>query len=383
MLWARQRRSGRGWIFGLVTSFAFGLLIFADAALLRDVERPLAPPSTPPANWETEFPARIAQVNDALAHLPFLLPTPTEAPQGAGTLRWVHRRYELTVPPPEGPDRVEHLLDPVRKTVPGVTLHVSHDAGSAQIQVGIDGLLTHTLTLHWLAHRPRTAIIIDDLGNDLRTARVLVGIEPPLTFAIMPFRPFSKEVAELAKLFGREVLLHLPMEAESGEEFGAREVLRVEYSRKDILRELDDSLAAVPYAVGANNHMGSRFTNDRERMRWVLEHLREKGLFFVDSATTPHSVACEVAATIPIACSTRTIFLDDTDDEQGIRDQLDALLKTAHTHDDTIAIGHPRPATLAALQSAVPGFAAAGVDIVPVSSIITDQFATPRVAAQR
>lgn len=379
----RQRRSRWGWLFGLLTSFALGLLIFLDAALLHDVEEPLAPPPTPPAHWETEFPTHIAQVTDALAHLPFPLPTPSEEPQGAGALRWVHRRYDAMVPPPESPDAIEHLLDPVRTAAPGVTLHISQEASGAQVQVGVDGLLTHTLTLHWLTHRPRAAIIIDDLGNDLLSARALVAIEPPLTLAVMPFRPFSKEVAELAKLFGREVLLHLPMETESGEDFGAREVLRVEAGRKDILRELDDSLAAVPFAVGANNHMGSRFTSDRDHMRWVLERLREKGLFFIDSATTPHSVACEVAAAVRVPCASRTLFLDDTDDEQAVRNQLDAFLATARTHDDTVAIGHPRAATLAALQAAVPGFATAGVDIVPVSTIIAGQAATTPAAAQR
>jgi polysaccharide deacetylase 2 family uncharacterized protein YibQ len=108
-------------------------------------------------------------------------------------------------------------------------------------------------------------------------------------------------------------------------------------------------------------------------MQWVLEALHERGLFFVDSLTTAHSVACAVAATMAVPCAARDLFLDDTDDEAAVRTQLAALLKLARTRGDAIGIGHARPATLAALRADVAQFAAAGVDVVPVSAIVTDQ----------
>jgi polysaccharide deacetylase 2 family uncharacterized protein YibQ len=341
--------------------------------LLRGAERWVAPVPTPGPDWAADFPARIERITAALGRLPLPLPVPKEEPQGTGSLRWLRRHYELTVPEPEEADAIERALDPVRAAAAGVTLGVHQDAAGAQAKIAVDGLLTHTIALHWLGRRPRAAIIVDDLGNDLLTARALVNIDAPLTFAVMPSRPFSTEVAELAALFGREVLVHVPMEADSGEDFGARDVLPVTADRDDILRGLDRGIEAVPHAVGANNHMGSRFTRDRERMRWVLEHLKEKGLFFVDSATTAESVSCDVAATIALPCSARNLFLDDTDDDQAIRRQLDRLVQLAHSRGDVIAIGHPRPATLAALQAALPGFAAADVDLVPVSTIVADQ----------
>lgn len=370
---AKRRRPGWGWLFSVVFAVAFGVLVFADSLLLRDGELPLAAPSALPPDWSADFPARIERVTVALEGLPLSLPTPTEEPEGSGALRWWHRRYELTLPPPGGPGAITALLDPVRSAAQGVSVQVSEQEAGAQVQIGIDGLLTHTLALHWLRRRPRVAIIIDDLGNDLLVARELADLGAPLTFAVMPFRPFSKEVATRASLLGRDVLLHLPMEAESGEDFGAHEILRVEADRPEIERLIDDSLAAVPHAVGVNNHMGSRFTSDRERMGWALGRLKEKGLFFIDSRTSPLSVACDVAATIALPCLTRTLFLDDTDDQQAIATQLDALLQLAQHRGDAIGIGHPRPATLAALQATVPSFAEAGIDIVPVSTIVHDQ----------
>ncbi|HVO25828.1 MAG TPA: divergent polysaccharide deacetylase family protein [Candidatus Margulisiibacteriota bacterium] len=371
---SESRRLGWGWLLSLLSSTILGLLIFLSSLALRQPTAIVVAPSAPQprANWAADFPARLTAVTAALGQLPWPMPAPNEEPQGAGALRWTLRRYELTLPAPENPAGIEKLFDPVRAAAAGATVDVNQQAIGAQVQIGIDGLLTHTLTLHWLGRQARVAILIDDLGNDLLIARTLVSIDTPLTLAVMPFRPFSREVAELATLFGREVLVHLPMEAESGEDFGAENVLLVAADRDAIAQQLDASLQTVPHAVGVNNHMGSRFTTDRAHMLWVLEYLKQKDLFFIDSRTTPYSVACEVAAAIKLRCAARSVFLDDTDDESAIRSQIEALPKLAREQGDVIAIGHPRPATVAALQAALPGFAAAGVQIVSASTVIAD-----------
>src|SRR5262249_33327598 len=256
-------------------------------------------------------------VTDALARLPLALPTPTVERQGSGSLRWMHRRYEVTLPQPEA-GTIEHALQPVRDSAAGVTLEVSeHDAG-ASAQIGIDGLLTHTVIVHWLDRPPRTALIVDDLGNDLLVARELMAIDAPLTMAIVPFRPFSKQVAELAAMFGREVLLQLPMDEQEGADIGGQRVLSATANQADVLALVNDGLADVPHSVGVNNHLGSRFTSDRERMRWTLERLKQESLFFVDSRTTPGSVACEVAATVAVPCATRSVLLDDNEEAATI-----------------------------------------------------------------
>jgi polysaccharide deacetylase 2 family uncharacterized protein YibQ len=371
---SQSRLFGWGWLISLGSSTVLGLLIFLSSLAVREPTAVFVAPAAPQprANWAADFPARIAAVTAALGQLPWPVPHPDEEPQGAGALRWTHRRYELTLPAPEDPAGLEKLFDPVRAAAAGVTVDINQQAIGAQVQIGIDGLLTHTLALHWLGRQARVAILIDDLGNDLLIARRLASIDTPLTFAVMPFRPFSREVAELATLFGREVLVHLPMEAEGGADFGAENVLLVAADRDAIAQQLDASLETVPHAVGVNNHMGSRFTTDRAHMLWVLEYLKQKDLFFIDSRTTPHSVACEVAAAIGLRCAARSVFLDDTDDESAIRSQIESLPKLAREQGDVIAIGHARPATVAALQAALPTFAAADVQVVSASTVMAD-----------
>ena len=359
------------WLGRLAASIGLGTLVFLSRTAPRDDEQPLTLPPPPNPNWAVDFPARSDRVTEALSHLALPLPTPVEEPQGAGVARWRHRRYELTIPAPEDPNTLERLFAPLRAAARGVTVQVTEDALGARVHVGIDGLLTHSILVHWLGRRPRVAIIVDDLGNDLLIAREFVDVDAPLSFAVMPSRPFSRQVAELAALFHRDVLVHLPMEADGGEDFGAADVLQAAATHDDVRRQLEAALATVPHAIGVDNQTGSRFTGDRTRMPWLLEFMHEHNLFFIDSRTTPHGLACEVAAAVTAPCAARDLVLDEVDEEPAIRTQLDALLKLARTRGDAIAIAHARPHTLTAVRAAVPGFAAAGVDVVPISAIVT------------
>ena len=69
----------------------------------------------------------------------------------------------------------------------------------------------------------RLAIIVDDLGNDRAAGDAVLALPFPLTISVLPHLPFSAEIAEEAYRRGDQVLLHLPMEAQSGaREAGAR-----------------------------------------------------------------------------------------------------------------------------------------------------------------
>jgi uncharacterized protein len=353
----------------LLSSISLGLIIFLSAFLMHDGGS-VSPPPILNSNWAADFPQRITQVTEALTRLPLPLPTPSAEPQGAGPLRWTRRRYTLTWPAMAEPGLLEELFDPIRSAAPGVSVSIVRDPGSALVQVGIDGLLTHTVVVRQLDHPPRAAILMTDLGNDLQIVRAFVAIDAPLTLAILPLRPFSKEVAALAALFHREVLLQIPMEAESEEDFGAPGVLQGDAGRSEILQLLDADRSEVPQAVGATNRGGARFTADRERMQWVLEYLKDQRLFFIDGRTAADSVACEAAAQVDLPCADRDLALDDADEADAVRAQLDVLQNLAHIRGDVIAVAHARAATLEALQGGIAGFAAAGIEIVPVSAIV-------------
>ena len=60
------------------------------------------------------------------------------------------------------------------------------------------------------------AIVIDDLGNNMKGTEEMLNLPINLTVAIMPFMPSTKRDAELANQNGHEVIVHLPMEPKKG-----------------------------------------------------------------------------------------------------------------------------------------------------------------------
>ncbi len=219
------------------------------------------------------------------------------------------------------------------------------------------------------------AVIIDDIGYDLRLVEDLIGIEAPIAFAILPHTPHAREAARLLHAAGKEILLHLPMEPRSypAENPGAGALL-VNMDAREIRRRIEADLAAVPYASGVNNHMGSRFMEDEDRLAVVMQELAKKGLFFVDSVTTHGSRARSAAARAGVRYASRAVFIDH---RSGYAEALANLLRPPIQGRDEgkplLMIGHPRPETLRALREAQPLWQKEGVRMIPLSAHIAMQ----------
>jgi polysaccharide deacetylase 2 family uncharacterized protein YibQ len=218
---------------------------------------------------------------------------------------------------------------------------------------------------------PLVAIIVDDLGADLALMQGFLDLQLNLTAAVLPNVPHARAVAELAHADGREVLLHVPMEPRNYPAVDPGEqALMVDLSIAEVQQRLRGYLQTVPWVVGANNHMGSRFTESREGMRGVLQILKDQGLFFVDSRTTAASVAIVEAEGMEIAHAERDLFLDNDINEEAIRRQIRKLIGIAKEQGSAIGICHPHLETCAALKKEAPSFAAAGVKLVAVSALL-------------
>lgn len=221
------------------------------------------------------------------------------------------------------------------------------------------------------AQPPRVAIVFDDLGRDLVAADRLLATGEALTFSILPFLAHSQETAARVHAAGEEVLLHLPMEPQAYPRIrpGSGGLL-LSMDEATLRRQLDEDLAAVPYIDGTNNHMGSRLTEEAAPMAVVMEALAARRLFFLDSRTTPHSVATEVATEAEVAWLARDLFLDNDAHPEAIAAQFDKLIDLALGRGHAIAIGHPHPATLDALEAALPRLHEAGIEVVPVADLL-------------
>ncbi len=201
----------------------------------------------------------------------------------------------------------------------------------------------------------RLALVIDDMGYQLSAAKKLLDLGLPITFSILPHAPYGRQIAEMARRRGLEVLVHLPMEPRGYPKVkpgpGA---LLTSMSPAQLRRTTLEDLATVPGARGANNHMGSRFTESEAALRPVLGVLAEKGLFFIDSLTSPKSRAYALARRLGLAAGKRTIFLDHDPRLAAVRRQLQRLITLAKSGSRMVAIGHPHPATIQALSEFAP-----------------------------
>lgn len=196
---------------------------------------------------------------------------------------------------------------------------------------------------------PPVAIIIDDMGYHQRIGEALLDLDLNLTFSFLPDGPFTPGQQERAWLEGHDVLVHMPMEAHDPSRNSGPGTLHVADPPDALARKVERNLAAVPRAVGVNNHMGSLFTENREAMVLFLEQIAGRGLIFIDSFTSSRSIAMETAESMGIPTGRRHIFLDNSDRREDICLQLHELIEQALRHGRAIGIGHPGEATLEAL----------------------------------
>jgi len=213
------------------------------------------------------------------------------------------------------------------------------------------------------------ALVIDDLGRSVDTIDRLAALGVDMSYSVLPFESRTQQVVRELNERGAEILLHLPMEADGAADPGPGSLL-LSMNSEELRRRTREALAAVPGAIGANNHMGSALSSDGAALEPVLVELGERGLFFLDSRTTADSVGFRLARELGIPAAERRIFLDREIDRDSIRAQFRRLLEQAAERGSAIAIGHPYEETLDVLRQEVPLAKEAGFRFVPVSYLM-------------
>lgn len=217
--------------------------------------------------------------------------------------------------------------------------------------------------------RPTLAVIVDDIGLDEAAVRRLLAVNAPITFAILPYAEAAPRLAGDIREAGREVFLHLPMEPLGLEDPGPGAII-AGLDRDALSARLAWSFARVPGAVGFNNHMGSRLTADPDLMAGLFAALPAglRDRVFVDSVTHPASRAEAAARAAGLASGRRDVFLDHAGSDPDL--ELGRAIALAVREGRAIAIGHPHPATIAALERLPARAEAAGVRLVPASRLV-------------
>jgi polysaccharide deacetylase 2 family uncharacterized protein YibQ len=225
---------------------------------------------------------------------------------------------------------------------------------------------------------PRVAIVIDDIGQAAPgTLSPLLDLNLPITFAVLPHLRHSTEAATFLHQRHYQVMLHMPMEPDNFPKTNPGPgAIHAHLNRQEILDCLQRGLASVPFAVGVNNHMGSKITANRTLMELILQELKGRDLFFIDSRTHTSTIAYETARSLGMRCGQRQVFLDSEEELSFTRGQLREAWLRAERGEAIIAIGHPYPSTVRALVEELPRMDRAGIQFVFASALVSGPFSS-------
>ncbi|MGN6515745.1 MAG: divergent polysaccharide deacetylase family protein [Rhizomicrobium sp.] len=216
---------------------------------------------------------------------------------------------------------------------------------------------------------PAVAIVIDDLGADAVDTRRAIALPRDVSLSFLPYPDASPRLARQALKAGHQILVHVPMEPDGRTDPGPNALLTSLDSATNIAR-LDWALSRIPAFSGINNHEGSRFTADRESLIPVIEHIASRHVFFLDSRTSPGTEVVTLARALGVQSAGRDVFLDDVVTPSAIASELAHAEAVAKETGVVIAIGHPHPATMDALERWTKDAAARGVELIPASVAI-------------
>ncbi len=217
----------------------------------------------------------------------------------------------------------------------------------------------------------RIAIIIDDAGYSKETCETLKSIEAPLTVAVLPWLEHSRHLAECVHEERKDVMLHLPLEPHWNQErYPEDYIIKTSMNHRKVERMLEEALKSVPFAIGVNNHMGSKATESKRLMTIILRRLKDKRLFFVDSVVTNQSICKNLAGRLKLNFARRDVFLDNQNSRDYIERQFAQLAKRAEKKGYAIAIGHDRPLTWQIVREQTAALQKLGFRIVSIRELL-------------
>lgn len=217
------------------------------------------------------------------------------------------------------------------------------------------------------------AVVIDDMGVSVPHTRDILSLEKPITASFLTYGAANRKQVKEAKGKGFEVMLHVPMMPHAKADLAPVTLspdMQEDEIKNDFVQMLDRYKGLG--MKGINNHMGSLFTEDEKSLGYVMQILKDRNLFFLDSKTTAKSVGAKVAAEYGVPYIARDVFLDNENDYNYIMKQLRQTEKIAHMRGYAVAIGHPRTQTYLALRDWMKELPERRIRLVRLGDLVRD-----------
>ena len=198
-------------------------------------------------------------------------------------------------------------------------------------------------------------LVIDDFGyrND-NISDGFLNLNIPITCAIIPGHTASKKFAEKAVSYGKEVIIHMPMESENYSPGEDEYKLLTSMTSELLENKLIQAFESLPEAIGMNNHQGSKATSDSKTMTVLASVLKDRGKYFIDSRTSSLTIGEKTMISFGVPTARRNIFLDNNNDLDRIEEQMNKLANSAKKNGVAVGLGHARKNTLSVIEKVVP-----------------------------
>lgn len=209
------------------------------------------------------------------------------------------------------------------------------------------------------------------MGYHLANGKRAIELPGPVSFSFLPGAPRARALAEQAHALGKDILLHLPLQAANDDAAHGAAEIHIDMGRDRVAHTFSEALDAVPHVIGINSHRGSLLTRHPGHMQWLMEEIRDRdSLFFIDSYTHHDSVALQIAVENGVEAMKRDVFLDPDPSPEAVEREFERLKALARKRGRALAIGHPYPATLELLERELPRLAEEGFELVRVSELL-------------
>jgi uncharacterized protein len=317
-----------------------------DLPLFPEVENETAQPELAARAYEEALPKETYEPPVVIAAQPALIPVPVPKPVSV----------PIPAPKPEKPPQVASLPKQIETTELSMSLPRWRKFA---VNVPVSGEV------------PLIAVVIDDMGVDKKRSAMAIDLKGPLTLSFLTYATDLESQTLRAAANGHELMLHVSMEPSSSAVDPGPNALLTHLSNEELHQRLEWGFGRFSTYVGVNNHMGSKFTSDSKAMRIVIEEIKHRGLLFLDSRTSSHTVGAKLARKLGVPVAERNIFLDHENTVEAVNKQLQQVEKMARRNGFVIAIGHPRDATIKALQVWLKDIESRDFQLVPVTTIVS------------
>lgn len=219
--------------------------------------------------------------------------------------------------------------------------------------------------------QPVIAVVITGLGLSADATKAAITLLPPeVTLSFTPYSKRLKDWIAMARVFGHEVMLDLPMEADGAEEAIGHFGLVSAAAPRENLARLEAVLGRGSAFVGVAGAYGDTFLDRSAALRPILARLRERGLIFLDNAPRGRAPSSALAADLrlPYAASDGKV-----DDGLASRHAVDARLVQAESRalerGGAVVMAEALPVSIERIATWLLGLSERGVEVTPISEI--------------